>query len=72
MHWDDMGVYLDHDISYEDSGCLEIAKILVHLDTWEGLVESYRLQMGELIRWPILDYEGILFHYRWCHEVGHL
>lgn len=69
---DDMGVYLDHNRSYQDTGCMEIARILVHLDTKEGLVESNFLQMDEITRWQILNYEGIPFHCRRCHEVGNL
>lgn len=69
---DDLGVYLDHDRTYQDTSCLALACIPVHLDTREGLVESYLLQMGDITRRQILDYEGIPFHYRKCHEVGHL
>lgn len=46
---DDISVYLDHDSSYIDTRCLAITRILVHLDTREGLVESYRLQLGDII-----------------------
>lgn len=45
---DDLGVYLDHDRTYQDMGCLALARILVHLDRREGLVESYLLQMGDI------------------------
>jgi len=69
---DNLGIYLDHDIFYIESGCLAITRILVHLDTREGLVESYQLQLGDINQWQILDYEGIPFRCRWCHEVGHL
>lgn len=48
---DDLGVYLDHDKSYIESGNVAIAKILVHLDTKEGLVESLCLQYCGYIRW---------------------
>lgn len=47
---DDLGVYLDHDRTYQDIVCLALARILVHLDTIEGLVESYLLQMGDITR----------------------
>lgn len=67
-----MGVYRDHDRTYQDTGFLALAHILVHLDTREGLVESYLLQMGDITRRKILDYEGIPFCYYKCHEVGHL
>jgi len=58
---DNLGVYLDHDRAYQDTGCLALARIVVHLDTREGLVESYLLQMGDITRRQILDYEGIPF-----------
>lgn len=35
-------------------------------------MESYRLQIEEIIRWQILEYEGIPFQCSRCHEVGHL
>lgn len=58
---DDLGVYLDHDRTYQDTVCLSMAHILVHLDTREGLVESYLLQMGDITRRQILDYKDIPF-----------
>lgn len=55
-----------------DTGILAMARILVYLDTRDGLVESYRFQLGSTICWQELGYEGILFICRRCHEVGHL
>lgn len=40
---DDLRVYLDHYRAYQDTVCIALAHILVHLDTREGLVESYFL-----------------------------
>jgi len=51
---------------------MALARILVHLDTKEGLVESYLLQMGTITRRQILDYDGIPFRCRKYHEVGHM
>jgi len=68
---DDLGVYLDHNRTYQDTGCMAMAHILVHLDTREGLVESYLLLMGDITHRQILDYEGIPFCCWKCHEVGH-
>lgn len=48
------------------------ACILVHLDTREGLVESLKLQWQGIIRLQKLDYEGVPFRCRRCHEVGNL
>lgn len=46
-----MRVYLDHDRAYQDTGCMAIAGIMVYLGNKKGLVETYKLQMGETIRW---------------------
>ena len=49
-----------------------MAQILVHLDTRDGLVEAYNLHFNDMVRVQILDYEGVPFRCRRCHEVGHL
>ena len=41
---DDLGIYLDHEISYTESTNMAIARILIHQDTRDGLVESLNLQ----------------------------
>jgi len=69
---DDLDTYLDHDRSYMDTGILAMARILVYLDTRDGLVESYRFQLGTTILWQELDYDGIPFRCRRCHKVSHL
>lgn len=56
---DDLGIYLDHDRSYMETNSLAIVRILVHLDTREGLVESFSVQFREIIRRQIVNYEGI-------------
>lgn len=60
---DDLGIYLDHNKTYQDMGCLEMASILVYLDTKESLVESCLLQMGGITHRQNLDYEGIPFRH---------
>ena len=48
---EDIGIYLDHDRSYIESDNIATARILVHLNMREGLVESLHLQYRELITW---------------------
>lgn len=69
---DNLGIYLDHDRSYMETDSLAIARILVHLDTREGLVDSLRLQFQDIIRWQTIDYEGIPFQCIRCHKMEHL
>ena len=67
-----LGTYLDYDRTYIESGNRTLARILVHLDTCEGLEEQITLQWGRCIRVQLLDYEGVPFRCRRCHKVGHL
>lgn len=67
-----LGTYLDYDRTYVESGNRTLARILVHLDTREGLEEQITLQWGRCIRVQLLDYEGVPFRCRRCHKVGHL
>ncbi len=64
--------YFDHDHTFIESKNRTLACVMVHLDTREGLEENITLQWGNYCRIQILDYEGVLFHCRWCHKVGHL
>lgn len=49
-----------------------MARILVHLDTKEGLEERMTLRWGNFSRTQNLDYEGVPFRCNRCHHVGHL
>lgn len=69
---DDLGIYLDQDKSFIEIRNVTIARILVHLDTRDGLVDNMWLQYHGYVRWKILDYKGVPFHCRRCHEVGNL
>lgn len=51
---------------------MTMARILVHLDTREGLEEKITLHSNHYSRRQILDYEGVPFWCRRCHKVGHL
>ena len=59
-----LGTYLDHDHTFVESRSRTLTRILVHLDTHEGLEEKITLQWGRYIRVQILDYEGVPFHCR--------
>lgn len=67
-----LGTYLDHDRSYVESRSRTLARILVHLDTREGLEENITLHWGRYTWVQILDYEGVPFGCRCSHRVGHL
>lgn len=67
-----LGTYLDYDKSYIKSWNKSLARILVPLDTREGLEEKITLQWKNLTRIQILDYEGVPFRCRKCPKVGHL
>lgn len=45
-----LGTYLEHDQSYETSGNMTMACILVHLDTIEGLEEKITLHWRHFSR----------------------
>jgi len=40
---DALGTYLEHDQSFEKTGIMTMVRILVHLDTREGLEENIAL-----------------------------
>lgn len=54
-----LGIYLEHDQSYETLGNMTMAHILVHLDTREGMEEKITLRWRNLSRRKNLDYEGV-------------
>lgn len=57
----DLGVFLDYETSFQELGKMAYARILVHLDTREGLVEIQRMQQRDNICLQKLDYEGFPF-----------
>lgn len=67
-----LGTSLDHDRSYVETKKRTLARVLVHLDTRDGLEEKITLQWGKYYRSQILDYEGVPFRCNRCHQVGHL
>jgi len=39
-----MGSYLTYDASFHTTGCIAFARILVHLDLFDGLLEHINIQ----------------------------
>lgn len=67
-----LGTYLEYDKTYVQTKKRALARILVHLDTREGLEEKITLKWRHYTRIQILDYEGVSFRCRRCHKVGHV
>lgn len=69
---EDFGHYLDHDRSYLTTCNRALAHIPIFLDTKDGLHDTYNMFFRGMIWQQTLDYEGVPFRCRKCHEVGHL
>lgn len=69
---DKLGSFVDADRSYEVSGRMTVARIMVNLDSSEGLSAELNLVYGDYSYIQILDYEGVPFRCHSCHKVGHV
>lgn len=67
-----LGTFMEYDKSYQTTGMMAYARILVHLDTRGGLQENITIQWRASSCKQLLDYEGTPYHCRRCHQVGHL
>jgi hypothetical protein len=67
-----LGEFLVADMDFIDSGEMSVARILVLLNIREGLKEFLNLTYLGRTRVQILDYEGVPFRCRRCHEYGHI
>lgn len=56
---DDLGKFLDYDCSCLESGIRTCARVLVFLDTREGLLENLILHYKGFTHNQILDYDGV-------------
>lgn len=61
---DSISTYLTYDNSFQSTGCMDFARILVHLDLSDGLLEHINIQWRNVARRQILDYEGVPFRCR--------
>jgi hypothetical protein len=59
-------------MGFIESGEMSVARILVSLNIREGLREFLNLTDLGRTRVQILDYEGVPFRCRRCHEYGHV
>jgi hypothetical protein len=71
-NWEFSGEFLVADMGFVESGEMSVARILVLLNIREGLKEFLNLTDLGRTRVQILDYEGVPFHCRRCHEYGHI
>lgn len=67
-----LGKFLEAYMSFEDTGCMPVARILVNLDVRLGYLEEMNLEMSGLVYTQVLDYEGIHFRCLCCHALDHL
>jgi len=67
-----LGTYLDYDRSYKDTNKKIMARILVDLDTREGLEGKMTLRWGSYRNVQPLDYEGVPFRCNKCRQIGHV
>jgi len=65
-----LGNYLTYDASFLTSGRMAYARILVHTNLSDSVLEHINIQWRNITRRQILDYEGIPFRCRRCHRVG--
>jgi len=67
-----IGTFMDYDKSYQQTGMMAYARLLINLDTRGGIQEYITIQWRDTARKQIIDYEGILYRCQRCHKVGHL
>jgi len=63
---------MEYDKSYQPTGKMAYARILVHMDTRGGLQEHITIQWRTYTWQHLLDYEGVPYRSRRCHKVGHI
>jgi len=67
-----IGSFMDYDKSYQHTGMMAYARLLINLDTRGGLQEYITIEWRDTARKQIIDYEGIPYRCQRCHKVGHL
>lgn len=63
-----IGEFVDVDMPFEHTKEMKIAHILINMDIWDGLWEETRIYHKGVNFSQMLDYEGIMFHYRRYHQ----
>jgi hypothetical protein len=66
-----MGSFIEADMSFEESGHMSVARILVRLDLRSSLLQEFGIESmsGSFVQ--TLDYEGIPIKSHRCHAYGH-
>jgi len=67
-----LGFYYEADISYQSTGYMGMAHILVGIKLFVGLADTIIIQRRDEVYHRELDYEGIPFRCGKCHFYGHL
>jgi hypothetical protein len=66
-----LGSFIEADMSFEESGHMSVARILVRLDLRPGLLQELVIESSAGSFVQTLDYEGIPFRCHRCHVYGH-
>jgi hypothetical protein len=66
-----LGEFLEADYSFEETGLMKVARILVRLDLRPGLLKEMKIKTSSGTFLQPLDYEGIPFRFHRCHAYGH-
>jgi hypothetical protein len=66
-----LGSFIEYDMSFEESGIMSVARILVQLDLQLGLLHELVIELSSRYFVQTLDYEGIPFRCHRCHVYGH-
>jgi hypothetical protein len=67
----ELGTYMDVDMSFISIGRMSMACILVSLNFRKGLSEEIELTWGDRVFMQKMDYEGIPFKCHMFHKHGH-
>jgi hypothetical protein len=67
-----IGKFIQVDLKQMGGSDRRIGKIMVELDTFEGLPEEIEINWQVLKIHQRLDYVGVPFCCSWCKETGHL
>jgi hypothetical protein len=66
-----LGSFIEADMSFEESGHMSVARILVRLDLQPSLLDELVIESSSGSFIQTLDYEGIPFICHRCHVYGH-